>query len=66
MTDPGTAPTPGPTVLVADDHPLWLSALKRDLSRPELRPLEPPEKGRGLEPDATERWLREFGLDESQ
>ncbi|WP_371814187.1 response regulator transcription factor [Phycicoccus sp. HDW14] len=33
MTDP-EAPPPGtdsPRVLVADDHPLWLSALERDL-----------------------------------
>lgn len=43
---------------------VFWSALKRDLSRPVVRPLEPPEKGRGLGPDATERWLREFGLDE--
>ena len=28
---------PGPTVLVADDHPLWLSALERDLTGTRLR-----------------------------
>jgi hypothetical protein len=39
----------------------WATVL-RDLARPEPRPLEPPEKGRGLEADATERWLRELGL----
>jgi len=37
MTDPTapdvtTAPDAVPTVLVADDHPLWLSALERDLT----------------------------------
>ncbi len=32
MTDPDPAPPAGPTVLVADDHPLWLSALERDLT----------------------------------
>ena len=37
MTDPDTAPTPGPTVLVADDHPLWLSALERDLTQHGVR-----------------------------
>lgn len=32
MTTPPQAPTPAPTtVLVADDHPLWLGALERDL-----------------------------------
>ncbi len=37
MTHPDTAPPPGPTVLVADDHPLWLSALERDLTQHGLR-----------------------------
>ena len=44
MTDPsGQAPAgaaaapPAPTVLVADDHPLWLSALERDLTTHGLR-----------------------------
>ena len=35
-----SVPTPGdasPTVLVADDHPLWLSALERDLTERGLR-----------------------------
>jgi DNA-binding NarL/FixJ family response regulator len=32
MTDPAPAAPAGPTVLVADDHPLWLSALERDLT----------------------------------
>jgi DNA-binding NarL/FixJ family response regulator len=36
MTDPGPDPggsaAEGPTVLVADDHPLWLRALERDLT----------------------------------
>ena len=40
MTDPTPAapadPT-GPSVLVADDHPLWLSALERDLTGSGLR-----------------------------
>ena len=40
MTDPTRAePTEpsGPTVLVADDHPLWLTALERDLTGSGLR-----------------------------
>ncbi len=39
MTDTETAeqPAAGPTVLVADDHPLWLSALERDLSARGIR-----------------------------
>ncbi|MBM6404033.1 response regulator transcription factor [Phycicoccus sp. CSK15P-2] len=31
MSADPTAPEPSPRVLVADDHPLWLSALERDL-----------------------------------
>jgi DNA-binding NarL/FixJ family response regulator len=31
-TDGADRPAEGPTVLVADDHPLWLSALERDLT----------------------------------
>ncbi len=31
-TEGAERPPEGPTVLVADDHPLWLSALERDLS----------------------------------
>ena len=38
--------------------------LKQDLARPLPRPTEPREKRRGLEPAATEEWLREFGLDD--
>lgn len=34
---PGDEPATEPTVLVADDHPLWLSALERDLSSHGLR-----------------------------
>jgi DNA-binding NarL/FixJ family response regulator len=39
MTDrPAASPAAdGPTVLVADDHPLWLSALERDLSARGIR-----------------------------
>jgi DNA-binding NarL/FixJ family response regulator len=40
MTDPTPAEPadqPGPSVLVADDHPLWLSALERDLTGSGLR-----------------------------
>ncbi|GAA4405962.1 response regulator transcription factor [Fodinibacter luteus] len=32
MSDTAPPAVPGPTVLVADDHPLWLSALERDLT----------------------------------
>ncbi len=38
--------------------------LQRDLARRTTKTLEPEEKKHGLEPDATEHWLREFGLDE--
>ena len=34
----------------------------RELARPERRPLEPPEKRRGVDAADTERWLRELGL----
>ncbi len=39
MTGPASpAPRPeGPTVLVADDHPLWLTALERDLTGQGIR-----------------------------
>jgi DNA-binding NarL/FixJ family response regulator len=41
MTDPGPDPgasaPEGPTVLVADDHPLWLRALEHDLTSRGLR-----------------------------
>ena len=41
MTDPGPHPgasaPEGPTVLVADDHPLWLRALEHDLTGRGLR-----------------------------
>ena len=41
------------------------AGLKRDLARQPHQPLEPPEKGDGLDSQATEYWLREFGMDES-
>ena len=37
--------------------------LQRDVARPPSKPLHPPEKRRGIGPEETERWLREFGLD---
>lgn len=37
-----------------------------DLSRPEPRPLEPPEKRTGLAPDQTDEWLRDFGLEDDR
>lgn len=40
--------------------------LERDLARPKRRPLEPPEKRRGLRPADTDRWLRELGVDDCQ
>ncbi len=40
--------------------------LQRDLAREQPKPLEPPEKRRGLRPADTERWLRELGLDGGQ
>lgn len=40
----------------------WTAVL-RDLKRPQPRSIEPAEKHRGLASDATEGWLREFGLD---
>ena len=41
---------------------VFWAALQRDLTREQPRPLEPPEKRRGLKPDDAERWLRELGL----
>jgi predicted RNA-binding protein with PIN domain len=38
--------------------------VQADLARPDPTPDEPQEKEVGLSPDETERWLREFGLDE--
>ena len=38
--------------------------LQRDLSRLPPPRLEPPEKRRGLEPEQTEQWLRDFGFDD--
>ena len=43
----------------------WTTVL-RDLTRPQRQSLEPPEKRHGLESDATEGWLREFGLENGQ
>ena len=43
----------------------WAMVLD-DLARPRPKPLEPPEKRCGLEADATERWLRELGLQDGQ
>jgi len=43
---------------------VFWAKLQRDLARPPRSELEPEEKRRGLEPDATDAWLREFGLGE--
>jgi predicted RNA-binding protein with PIN domain len=48
-----------------DSGVFWARVL-RSLSRPQAQPLEPPEKHSGLEADATERWLRELGLEGGQ
>ncbi|MBN2446547.1 MAG: NYN domain-containing protein [Phycisphaerae bacterium] len=40
------------------------AVLKRDLARRPRPNLEPEEKRRGLDREATDEWLREFGLDE--
>ena len=40
--------------------------LQQDLARPEPRPSEPREKRAGLDPAATDMWLREFGLNEPE
>jgi hypothetical protein len=40
--------------------------VQQDLARPQLGPSEPHEKHQGQTPDATDKWLREFGLEDSQ
>jgi predicted RNA-binding protein with PIN domain len=41
---------------------VFWAVVQRDLARERPRPLEPPEKRRGLKPDDAEHWLRELGL----
>lgn len=38
--------------------------VKRDLARPEPERMEPEEKETGLDSEATQTWLEEFGFDE--
>jgi len=49
------------TALSADAF--WVM-VRRDLARPLRRPSEPEEKEAGLNPDARQQWLREFGFEE--
>ncbi|HOO17057.1 MAG: NYN domain-containing protein [Phycisphaerae bacterium] len=40
--------------------------VQHDLARPPPGPSEPREKRHGQTPEATDKWLREFGLEDSQ
>ena len=44
---------------------IW-ALIQADLARPRPAPGEPREKRHGESPDATDKWLREFGLEDSQ
>ncbi len=48
---------------VARSDSFWAMVL-RDLARPQPEAIEPPEKRRGLGSEATERWIRELGLED--
>lgn len=48
-------------VLTSED---FVPFLLRTAQRTPTGPKEPPEKRRGLTPEQTRRWLREFGFDE--